>query len=90
MSDEAAGHPDGMAEILAFDTNSPEFARGFEAGRLWALLRERPGRVDEVVHAVNSEMILRMGEATGRRASGQPLDETWTRIHFDPEGVEDG
>jgi len=88
--DEAAEKPDGMAELLAFDTDSPEFARGFEAGRLWTQLQEPLQEIEEIVHARNSEMMLRMGEATGRRATGESIDETWTRIHFDPHDVDDG
>lgn len=34
----------GYALLLPFDTEGPEFARGFEAGRLWALMRDADGR----------------------------------------------
>lgn len=30
----------GFEPLLAFDTDDPQFARGFEAGRLWATLND--------------------------------------------------
>jgi hypothetical protein len=74
--------PSGHTCLLPFDTDDAEFARGFEAGRLWALLREREDEVVETVHAVNAEMILRLGEATGRRVQAVDLDENWIEATF--------
>lgn len=69
--------------VLPFDTDSPDFARGFEAGRIWAALIAEPHEsIEVVVHATNSEMALRMGEATGRDVVGERLDDCWTRLTF--------
>ena len=52
----------------------PEFARGFECGRLWALLRAEPDEeVEEYVHAENAEMLLRMAEATERHVQTEDV-----------------
>lgn len=37
MAEDRDVHEPGRhALLLAFDTDAPEFARGFEAGRVWA------------------------------------------------------
>jgi hypothetical protein len=74
--------PHGAALLLAFDTDEPEFARGFEAGALWAELRAAGDEVEALVHAANTEMVLRIAEACGRRAVGERVDNTWTRVIF--------
>ena len=80
---------DGHGCLLPFDADEPQFARGFEAGRLWALLRERPEEpVEELVHASNAEMILRMGEALAREVRSEDVDEAWIEVFFDPSGVQ--
>jgi hypothetical protein len=74
--------PAGHECLLPFDTEDAEFARGFEAGRLWALLRGTDDEVIETVHAANAEMILRLGEATGRHVQAVDLDENWIEATF--------
>lgn len=74
--------PTGHECLLPFDTDDAEFARGFEAGRLWALLRGAEDEVIETVHAANAEMILRLGEATGRHVQAVELDEDWIEVTF--------
>lgn len=53
--------------ILEFDTDESEFARGFEAGRLWGFLLDHDSdQLDgQPFHATNVEMVLRMLDATG-------------------------
>ncbi|HEX5608698.1 MAG TPA: hypothetical protein VFX45_01240 [Solirubrobacterales bacterium] len=72
----------GHACLLPFDTDDAEFARGFETGRLWALLRETGAEVVETVHARNAEMILRLAEATGRPVQAVDLDKDWIEVTF--------
>jgi hypothetical protein len=72
--------------VLAFDTEGAEFAWGFEAGGLWADPRSSDEALEAVVHAANSEMVLRMGEALGRAVVGEQLDGTWTRVTFAAPG----
>ena len=69
---------------LAFDTDSPDFARGVEIGRLWEQLdRAHPAdMVEQVVHVANAEMVLRIAEARGRAVSSDEHDGTWMTVRF--------
>jgi|GEM_PF-667005 len=79
---------DGHSLLLAFDTDDREFVRGFEVGRIWALLRLAPDEpVEEYAHATNAEMILRLGEATGRQVESDELGGDWLFIRFAPAKV---
>jgi len=69
--------------LLDFDSEAPEFARGFEAGRIWALLRSDPSsEVTELVHGANAEMLLRMADATARPVAWKELGDEWFEVHF--------
>jgi hypothetical protein len=70
--------------VLPFDTDCAEFARGFEAGRIWQALRSDPGPLEELIHAANTEMVMRMAEACQRGAVGEQLDALWTRVVLTP------
>jgi hypothetical protein len=78
--------------LMAFDTDDPEFARGFEVGRLWQQLQAAPTLEPfegELVHANNAEMLMRLGEATGRSATAVEIDSYWLKVSFGPaESVE--
>lgn len=78
--------PGRHALLLSFDTDDREFARGFEAGRVWATLQESAAPIEVIVHASNTEMVLRMAEALGRTADGEQLDEIWTQVAFGEAG----
>lgn len=69
--------------ILAFDSDSEEFVRGFEAGRIWVLMEENPDKLTGLIfHSVNAEMVLRMIEAKGLDITVEFTDdETWMRFH---------
>ena len=70
--------------LLPFDTDDPQFARGFELGRLWNLLRDNPAdSIEETVHASNAEMLLRLAEATARSVRTVDIDDTWLTATFD-------
>jgi hypothetical protein len=74
-----------MRLLLSFDTADAEFARGFEIGRLWAMLRADPDEeLSECVHAANAEMLLRLAEATGRSVRTDDIDDTWLVATFAP------
>ena len=77
---------DGHDLLLAFDTDDPAFARGFEAGCLWARLRlaDDNEEVEALVHSSNAEMLMRMAEATGRRAAAEVLSDTWVSATLAP------
>jgi hypothetical protein len=82
--------PSDFGLLLPFDTDEPEFCRGFEAGRLWALLGSEPHEeIEEYAHATNAEMLIRMGEATGRVVTAELMaDDCWVFVKFEPAGVE--
>jgi hypothetical protein len=71
--------------LLRFDTDSPDFARGFETGRIWQLCRADPDEeIVETVHITNTEMLLRIAEATGRTCRAVELDDVFVEITFYP------
>lgn len=70
---------DDMSLVLAFDSDNPEFTRGFEAGVLWGRMIHEP-YIDQTVHAGNAEMVMRMAEAHGWTFTGDPVDEQWIRV----------
>jgi hypothetical protein len=71
------------ALALEFDTDSPDFVRGVEIGRLWEQLK-----TDQVViqgvRTDNAEMVLRIADATGRPLHCEELNDEWLRVTFDP------
>lgn len=70
---------------LSFDTDEPEFVRGFEAGRLWTLLQGQPAEVvEENVHVSNVEMVMRISDVLRRRAVSQEIGDGWLLVRFDP------
>jgi len=71
---------DELECVLAFDTDDPEFARGFEAGMLWGrMIHER--EIVQTVQAENAEMVIRMAEAYNSWTfAGEPVDGQWLRV----------
>lgn len=82
MADEAS-----FDLILPFDTDDPQFVRGFEAGCLWGQLKSGEA-LRQTIHATNAEMAIRMCEATGRQFLAEDLDDTWVELHV-AEGEDD-
>lgn len=71
--------------LLAFDTDDPEFTRGFEIGQMWERL-ERDGFLQQpLAHASNSEMFMRMAEAKGMRFSAEEVNDEWVSITIAPD-----
>lgn len=68
--------------ILPFDTDSEEFVRGFEAGRIWTLMDENPDKLLGLIfHAANAEMIMRMVEAKAMPLKAHFTDDhAWMRF----------
>ena len=75
MSDE------GFAPVLPFDTDDPEFARGFEAGVFWQSMKDQELGFQQLAHGANSEMFIRMGEAVDREVTAEILDDTWVLLY---------
>lgn len=78
---------------LAFDTDDPEFCRGFEAADVYNAVRrfaEREAPDDdgppetwtETVHATNAEMVLRIAERLGVRAHSDEVGDGWMHVVF--------
>ena len=51
--------------MLEFDTDDPEFARGFQSGMIWQLLYGGVEQFTIPVYLTNVEMVMRMAEAAG-------------------------
>jgi hypothetical protein len=69
--------------LLAFDSDEPEFVRGFEVGRLWAqMVAGEPAPVTATIHASNAEMVMRMAEALGYRFTASDLDPKFVSIEL--------
>jgi len=78
----------GFSPLLSFDTDDIEFARGFEAGRLWEALSKSQDERDQLVHATNVEMAMRIAEALGRPVRGEQLPDGWMRVVFGRPGYD--
>ncbi len=78
MSDE------GMALLLAFDTDDEQFSRGWEAGRVYGVLGTGQG-FDGEVHASNVEMFVRIAERFDREHRAEIHDETWLTLSITDE-----
>jgi hypothetical protein len=70
----------GYNLILAFDTDDPEFARGFEAGRMWERVKGDATTWDEMIHASNAEMVMRMCESQDRAFRADVVDDDWVHV----------
>lgn len=78
---------EGMRLVLAFDDDGPEFARGFEAGRVWGILSRVPATkgLRLGVTKENAEMMLRMGEAKGREVRIEEFEDEEESTHMTVE-----
>lgn len=87
MSESSSWQP-----VIAFDSDDPEFTRGFEAGVLWQaaesarLYPERlaSGSDEMTIHAANAEMAMRILEHHRCWFRAEPLDG-WLALTFGPE-----
>lgn len=67
--------------ICPFDSDDPEFARGFELGLLWERLKdEEPCEV--TIHASNVEMVMRFADVTNRPFRADDLSDEWIHVMF--------
>jgi hypothetical protein len=70
-----------MDLVCPFDSDHPEFTRGFELGVLWERLK-KPGPFEATLHATNAEMVMRVAEAAGRSFSGEDIGDDWVSVRF--------
>ncbi len=75
----AAFDDDGRILVLKFDSDNPEFYRGFEAGLVWAHAYNCRG-LDAIVHTVNAEMVMRICEALSLPFRAEPIDDNLMRV----------
>jgi hypothetical protein len=74
---------DGLALVLEFDTNDPEFARGFEVGLLHGILVGQPETWAGMYHVSNQDMIRRLAEHHEYELRLVPTsDPTWVQAFF--------
>lgn len=66
---------------LAFDSDDPEFTRGFEIGRYDTLL-QRDGAAEGYLHPENAEMALRLAEAHGCEVKAEDIGYGWMWVTF--------
>ena len=70
-----------MESLLRFDTDDPEFARGFEMGILWERINSS-GSCHMAISADNAEMVMRVAKATGCQFVGHELDDDQISIEL--------
>jgi hypothetical protein len=78
MSDDAEYKAE-YGLILAFDSDDAEFTRGFEAGQLWERL-ERDGFAAQLIHAENTEMVMRMAESKSLAFRAIDVGNGWMQV----------
>lgn len=64
---------------LTFDSQNPEFLRGFEAGLIWSYAYNL-GALDAVIHSSNAEMVMRICEVLDLPFRGEPVNDGLIRI----------
>lgn len=73
---------EGHSLLLPFDNETPDFALGFECGRVWAILQATDDSFECEMHAAGAEMILRLAEATGRTVQTDEMTDLWVTACF--------
>lgn len=70
----------GFGLLLPFDSDDPEFCRGFEAGCLWERMKSDQAPWDQMIHGANAEMAMRMAEVQEREYRAEILPDDWVHI----------
>lgn len=68
---------------LAFDTDDPEFVRGYEIGRYDTLL-DRDGEAEGYLRSENAEMAMRLAESHHLSVVATDLGYDWMWAVFSP------
>ncbi len=85
MSDEQEWNE--FVLTLEFDTDDPNFVRGFEAGIIWSFCVSN-GNYHGLMHAANTEMVMRIAESLHLPFKATPTaSEEW--LHVDIDGASD-
>lgn len=68
--------------VVSFPDQSPSFALGFEAGRIYAALSAGERVEGQLVHAENAEVLLRIADALDVCARAEfTNDPGWMMLH---------
>lgn len=70
-----------MELICPFDSDDPEFVRGFEVGALWERLKTREA-FETTIHATNVEMVMRLADAADRGYFAAELTDDLIQVEF--------
>lgn len=76
----------GWRPVLPFTSDDVNFALGFEAGLVYAKMRERELVVEGTYHNLNDEQLLLMARSLGYSAQFNRLDDTWMAGRFTRNG----
>jgi hypothetical protein len=82
---EGDGSRESWGLVLAFDSDSEEFARGIECGLLFADVSHTPESepFSQLIHDNNIEMALRIADHFGRRVVGSDIGtEGWVQLEL--------
>lgn len=64
--------------IVKFLNESPDFAFGFEAGKIYQQMRARQRSIEDIYNRVNADQICLMAKALGYSITSlKLLDENW-------------
>ena len=78
-------------KVFEFDTDEPEFARGFEAGRLYTTIGDSlfgPSDLENyefIIHHTNTELVMRMAEKFNLSFKATELDDLFTSVALTPK-----
>lgn len=81
--------------LLPFDTDNPEFARGWEAGRMYEQVRswadDTAGyRLQIQAHWSNAEIAMRIGGLDSLTVSVEQIDDDWAVFYFERADASQG
>lgn len=65
--------------ILRFDTDDPQFTRGFALGMLWERIKHEP-QADMLLRAESAEMVMRIAERSSCAFTAQDLGDGWMQV----------
>jgi hypothetical protein len=71
-------------KVLEFDSDDPEFTRGFEAGWLWNNIEDMAKGEEwcQMVHASNTEMVMRMCVVQDVGFTAGEINDDWMHVCF--------
>lgn len=68
--------------VIWFDSDHPEFSRGFVCGKIWAQMRDGKDEIMEHIHGRNAEMCMRLAEAGQYMFVAEELNDDYLVVAF--------